>query len=367
MHGAVARITLVQQLVAALKERLEAGAWPRSLPSEKDLAGSFGVSRTTVRAALSVLRSSGLVNTRNGVGSLPQNRPPRARVRKANSIGLIEPVALRAMLPYQMSWIDEVRARLAREGIHLVVHPCPGLFTRNSAGSLARLVSTHSHLSWLLNPGNTLAQDWFHRHGHPCLVAGKCHAEATLPSVTIDHAALGVHAAGRLLGAGHRRIAVYLLQGSTEGWQECVAGFKGAIARSAPDARVETVLHPADPQAACAVLRACLRRPDAPTALFVVNPSYYITALGYFASAGIRVPLDMSLITTFGDPFLAYAAPPACRYDYRSQQYGETVFRALMNITNGNCDPATISRRIVPAYLPGKSIAPPRTRELPFP
>jgi len=52
------------------------------LPSEHELCTMFGVSRTSVRAALQTLRSKGVVGTVQGLGSFVQRKeeiPPRSK------------------------------------------------------------------------------------------------------------------------------------------------------------------------------------------------------------------------------------------------------------------------------------------------
>lgn len=72
------RETLTSQLVAALRARIEAGEFPpgSKLPSEQELIGAFGVSRTVVREAISNLKAGGLVATRQGVGAFVQAPAP---------------------------------------------------------------------------------------------------------------------------------------------------------------------------------------------------------------------------------------------------------------------------------------------------
>lgn len=59
------------QLSEDLRERLRAGEWAigEQLPTEAALAAEYGVSRSTVRAALQQLESQGLTITRHGMGT----------------------------------------------------------------------------------------------------------------------------------------------------------------------------------------------------------------------------------------------------------------------------------------------------------
>jgi DNA-binding FadR family transcriptional regulator len=63
--------TLAQRVVAGLKDKIFAGELPpgHKLPSEAELIGEFGVSRTVIREAVTRLRAEGLVETFQGRGS----------------------------------------------------------------------------------------------------------------------------------------------------------------------------------------------------------------------------------------------------------------------------------------------------------
>jgi GntR family transcriptional regulator len=60
------------QLANDLVERVRRGEYPvgARLPSEADLAESYGVAKMTVRRALDVLRQQGIVRTLHGRGSV---------------------------------------------------------------------------------------------------------------------------------------------------------------------------------------------------------------------------------------------------------------------------------------------------------
>jgi GntR family transcriptional regulator len=60
------------QIVASIREAIASGRYPpgSTLPSEPELAAEFGVSRSTVNRALSLLRSEGLVSPQQGRGTM---------------------------------------------------------------------------------------------------------------------------------------------------------------------------------------------------------------------------------------------------------------------------------------------------------
>ena len=63
---------LYEQVVNTLRDQIVSGVYRKGdlLPSEKDLIDSMGVSRITVRKALSILAESGLIETSKGRGSV---------------------------------------------------------------------------------------------------------------------------------------------------------------------------------------------------------------------------------------------------------------------------------------------------------
>jgi GntR family transcriptional regulator len=70
------------QLADVLRAEIQEGIRvPGSqLPTESEFQHEYGVSRTTIRAALSTLAAEGLVVTRKGFGSYVRDRPPLRRI-----------------------------------------------------------------------------------------------------------------------------------------------------------------------------------------------------------------------------------------------------------------------------------------------
>lgn len=72
-------VTRVEAVYAGLFEAISRGDFTDAgrLPTETDLAQSYGVSRPTVREALSQLRQDGVITSRRGAGSFVLRRPDR--------------------------------------------------------------------------------------------------------------------------------------------------------------------------------------------------------------------------------------------------------------------------------------------------
>lgn len=84
-------IPLYHQIYLGLKKRIQDGDFPydTTLPGEKELCKQLGVSRITVKRALSELAGEGLVSRHRGRGTVVRYRVPSPVVR-ADFEGLIE-------------------------------------------------------------------------------------------------------------------------------------------------------------------------------------------------------------------------------------------------------------------------------------
>lgn len=68
----ISKTRIYEQIVLQLQQEIISGQIPPSarLPTERDLAAQFGVSRASIREALSVLQSRGLIESRQGGGTI---------------------------------------------------------------------------------------------------------------------------------------------------------------------------------------------------------------------------------------------------------------------------------------------------------
>src|SRR5215470_4771444 len=75
------RIPLYYQLENLLRERIMSGVFGAGsrLPTENELIRQYGVSRITVRQALSALAEEGLIERRQGKGTFATERKPKRR------------------------------------------------------------------------------------------------------------------------------------------------------------------------------------------------------------------------------------------------------------------------------------------------
>ena len=83
--------SLAIRLANKLREGLESGGYKNErLPSEQDLALQFGISRATVRNALSILEKEGIIIRRQGSGTYPNRYVLRIDARAENAYEFTE-------------------------------------------------------------------------------------------------------------------------------------------------------------------------------------------------------------------------------------------------------------------------------------
>ncbi|MQY09459.1 FadR/GntR family transcriptional regulator [Actinomadura macrotermitis] len=104
MTAPIPRDTVVDALVDRLRDDVLSGRYPPGsyLPPERELAGGYGVTRTSLKHAIVRLTQAGLVETRHGVGT---------RVRDYERLGGPEllPMLARTVGPAWMGEIFQVR------------------------------------------------------------------------------------------------------------------------------------------------------------------------------------------------------------------------------------------------------------------
>ena len=358
MSGIPKRQSLVSQTAAYLRAEIARGVWNPWLPGERRLCETLQVSRNTLRAALLHLSAAGVIKPEHGLGnrivSTATSHQPRTRERVAC---LLSPDPLQNLRPTQALWIDELRAMLIDHDCKLHVLHGQQYFRAEPAAALQRLVRQHPHACWILVRASESTQMWFQRSGLPCVVAGSTSANVDLAYVDLDHRALCRHAAGVLLGLGHRRIALIAERTRRAGDVASELGFiEGIRASPHPDAEPIVVWHEPSVESVSTALRRVLEHRH-PTALLVANPYFYLTITSRLAQLGKRIPQDISVLSRDEDPFLSFLLPPPARYAIPAHIFARRLLRPVLEfIDTGAVSTRSVS--IMPQFTRGESVAP---------
>ncbi len=359
MLGLPRRQPLEKQTAELLRERIARGLWREWLPAERALCAMLQVSRSTLRRALAQLQREGAIRAEHGAGNRILTRVKRTRGQlRSHDVALLAPEPLERLRPSQTLWIDELRAMLGERGCRLHVLHGRQYFRAKSGAALEKLVCQHPHGAWILLMANEECQQWFGRRGLPCLVAGSCHAGVDLPFRDFDHRATCRHAAGVLLGLGHRRLAFVAQQARLAGDLESEAGFLDGVRSSRhPGATVLLCHHDGTAAGIAQTVRRIVTQQPAPTALVVANAYHCLSVVSGLAKLGRRVPAEISVVSRDEDPFLSFLVPEPARYVANPRALARSLLQPLLELL----EDATVSQRsgrLMPQFVKGASLAP---------
>lgn len=353
------RLSLIGQTGACLEAAIAAGQWREWLPAERALAASLQVSRSTLRRALAQLKREGTIRAEHGSGNriVRAGARPRDRLR-SHDVALLAPEPLERLRPTQTLWIDELRAMLSERGCRLHVIHGRHYFRRRPGAALEKLVRQHPHGCWILMLASAPCQQWFAGRGLPCIIAGSLHDGVDLPFCDLDHRTACRHAAGVLLGLGHRRLVFFAQQSPLAGDIESEGGFLEGVRRARHTDAVATVCrHDATAAGIRQALKRLMAPPDRPTALLVPNALHCLAVVSGLAQLGLQVPKEVSVISRDEDPFLSFVMPEPSRYVASPRAYARNLVLPVVELLGGG----SVSKRAVslmPRFVRGASIGP---------
>ena len=156
--GRPPRQSLTSMLIEALTERIQSGQYKRGdqLPTEKDMIEEFGVSRTVVREAISNLKASGLVSTRQGKGAFVLEEGVRSFRISEENLSVVEEVV--EALELRIAIESEAAALAARRGtpadLQRIVAACKAMDSALAAGESTVELDIGFHRAIALATGN---------------------------------------------------------------------------------------------------------------------------------------------------------------------------------------------------------------------
>lgn len=349
-------LSIAEQTAQALRAAIAGGDWHETMPSERQLVEQLNVSRKTLRKALTLLRTEGVLRP---AGRRPAKivRSGRKRFPQTDRVVLLLPYPPEAARPFTLLWINRLMRLLHNSRLFLEVVHGPQYFSKSPEKSLAKLTAATAARCWVIAATTRPLQAWFSASGLPTLIAGAPHQGIRLPSVDSDHFALCRHAAITMLRRGHQRIAMLMDVHRFAGDEESERGFVEGWQASGTHAQPPTISRIArDPATIIRELRRLLASNNAPTALFLFTTDIYLTVATYLGSKGINVPRDISLVCRDEEPFLRFIHPPPTRYLVQPAHFASKLSQAVRRIAQGDQEPFTV--RVMPTFVLADSLTP---------
>ncbi|MES2693142.1 MAG: substrate-binding domain-containing protein [Verrucomicrobiota bacterium] len=354
----VQRHLLTEQVLAHLRAGIASGCWGKLLPTERNLAASLHVSRSTLRVALKALRHEGSIESVRALGNkitARVGRTPAAPI--THTVGLLAPGPLHLHAPFANAWLDHLRSELHDYGMGIVVHENSHVYTQTRRSTaLEQLVTRNRHDFWVPVLSTPVMQSWFARSGLPCVLAGSPHRGIELPSVDVDFFAACRHAAVTLLQLGHRHILYIDEQSRARGYSLSEAGFsKGVAEYGDPDIEITVRRVRPEDRLTAAQIQPIWRRQHPPTAVLVMTAGRCLGIHGCLAQLGLRVPGDVSLLCRSSGTFFEHMVPTPAHYEFSPDEYAALLAHHVLAKFKGS-PPGDQAHQLMPKFVRGESL-----------
>lgn len=350
------RQALPIQAAGIIEEMISSGEVRDLLPGERTLASELQIGRDTLRAALDILESKGVISSRQhgkrrSVLDTPKSKP-RANTKR---VAFLSPKKLLEFPPQLLAEFDTLRELLQKQSYSLEL-VTPGIFhLQNPQSKLEKLINDHEADVWLLYQCDRKVQQWFFKQNIPTLIRGFSHESVDLPCIDDDWRSAAFHAGNHLKRQGHRRIGLLMPQTKLAGLKATEAGLEEAAQDSSDPLSIIKMTEKGTLQSVTRALELALRLEDPPTAIVCTRSRHVLTILSTLAAHKLRIPDELSLITLSSEPWFDHLVPSVSHYRSDPIMIARTVARKVIQLAKG--EPSSAKTKLLfPEFLDGDSI-----------
>ena len=324
-----------EQVAVYLRDMIVKGDLCGEMPGIQRLAGDVVANHKTVEAALVILENEGFLE-RQGAGRRRRILVPRGKMKKkALRIAILNYEPLEAVERF----VIELQHALQDAGHDAFFSEKSLLQLSMDKRQVAEHVGETEADAWVVTAGSLEVLRWFIESGVPAMALFGRRRSLAMAGVGPDKAAAYSVMTRRLLELGHRRIVLLArrerrlpepglpermflqeldAQGVATGsyhlpdWEETAEGFHE---------RLENLF-----------------QITPPTALIIDEAPFYFAALQFLAFRGLRVPDDVSLVCTDGDPAFSWFRPTVSHITWNSGRVVRRIVRWAGNVARGKED-----------------------------
>lgn len=349
-------------VVEALAQNIRSGRYrlEERLPSEMDLARQFGVSRGSVRKALAILASRGLVRRAASRGSFvtsPESREAEGAPARRLAVIMPDPAD-----PLCARIIAGVSSSAARHSLEPVLGASWGEPAAEAA-LLARAVDRGDAGAILFPTDERLVGEpvvKISSGGFPVVLVDRFLPGTGLDLVRSAHQTGASTLVQWLVQMGHKEIAFLTTDNlTTRSISERWAGYREALAAAGIPYRWDRVWVLPGPNGSDAERHAVaeyLAAPGRPTAVFALNDSIARLLIEVAAAAGVRVPQDLSVVGfdgleegERGGQIVTMRQP--------ARAVGAQAVELLVRRLRGTVPPPPVTCTLPVEFVPGRSAA----------
>jgi DNA-binding LacI/PurR family transcriptional regulator len=353
------RTSLVEETAETLKEWIATGVLRDVLPGELQLKSRLGVGRDTLRLALRRLTQEGWVSAaikgqQRSINHHLLALKPQTSTRQL-PVTFLSPHSVESRVT--LLEMQDTEAFLRDEGRNLRF-VAPDIFhLKHPESRLERLVQENPSAAWVLYLASEPMQRWFERENIPTLIYGSAFPGVNLPFVVSAWEAAAFHAGVQLIRHGHRTIGIMEYHERFPGVIAEETGLKRAMATAGSEGHLMVFKDDRTPASVARSLENAFASRERPTALVLTYTSQLLTCYSWFASRGIRVPADVSIISLVNDIWFNDIFPPVCYYRPETKLMSRHIAQRVLELTQtGKVNRKSI--RIPLEYVPGASIGP---------
>lgn len=347
--------TKVGQMLDLMRECIRTGEWDQHMPSERELADRFMVSRTTLRKAIEALERDGLVSK---ISSTRERRriscnPGGNAVPSHSQVIFLTPTLRGSSAIHEH--LANLREKLGPMGMLVHVHEAESLMERKRPlADLRRIASRRPHAIWVLHRMPVAVQQAVAGEKWPAVVFGSVFPGVDLPGVDLDFRSVARHAAGTCLGRGCGRMVLLIHRTMLAGDVEMVEAVTSVLA-SKGERAPEILRHDFNRARLLDGLDRLLPElTKKGTVLMISNQHHLLTAVTHLMHRGVQIPKDMGLLYLGNDSVAERISPLPCRYDS-----GQALVRRLSSaIKSWSWGQIPRSGLVVPRFLDGQTLPP---------
>ncbi len=328
-------LSIAEQIAARLREDLARGRWTTEMPGRVELARDFGVSDQTTEAALVLLEKQGLL-AGQGPGrrrrvAQPTQRPAAASLRIAILVG--EPADQRRDI------VVDIKHGLTEAGHVPFFAPwfMPELGLKVS--TITRKLERTEADAWIVLSGSRELLEWFVVHDVPVFALFGRRRGLPVAGVGPDKPPAIAQATRRLIELDHRRIVLLALR--AQRLPVPGASVQPFLDELAAHGMQPGPFHLPDWEEDLDSFHSCLDglfRITPPTAFIVDEANFFFATLLFLTNRRLRIPADVSLICTDGDPRFAWCRPSIAHIRWDDRPVTRRALRWAAHLACGERD-----------------------------
>lgn len=328
--------SITDQVTAYLREELSCGRWTGEMPGQNHLVDLLTVSNKTVELALRQLEVEGVL-----VG---QGAGRKRRIVTPDG-GLKRPSQQVAVLDYETvegiagGWVQGTLNELTAAGHDAFMASKTLIEMKMDVSRIARLVKKTDANAWIVWGASREVLEWFANQSVPAFAGFGRMDGVPIAGVKPDKISAMSDCVQKLLSLGHRRIV--MLKRSEHRFPnpsrialKCLEELEAhGIATSSynlPDWE-ET------PEGFCDMLGSLFGHTP-PTALIADGAHFFYAAHHFLSQHKIRVPQDVSLVSTNGQRDFWWLRPTVAHFDWDEKKVVRRMVKWVNNVARGRED-----------------------------